>query len=274
MTLPAEVESGGNRTRLSRIGVVVLGVAVILIWLAGTPNGLLGKADALGYAVCHRIDLRSFHIGERALPLCARCSGMYLGVLLSLGYFALRRRKAALFPPKHLLIPLGLMFIIYAFDGVNSYIHLLPKGSGLYEPSNFLRLSTGTLFGIVLSSFVYPGFNQAVWREPTYEPALRTLKDLLALIMLGGIVVAMVLTENPLILYPLALLSSVTVLILLTIVYTMMLLIVFKRENRAQSLKDYSLILFFGLVLSIVQIGVFDLLRFSIFGTWSGLSFG
>lgn len=274
MSLPVAVELSGNRTRLTRIGVVILGVAVILIWLVSTPSGLLGKADALGYAVCHRIDLRSFHIGERATPLCARCSGMYLGVLLSFGYFALARKKAALFPPKHLLIPLGLFFLVYAFDGVNSYIHLLPKGSGLYEPSNFLRLSTGTLFGIVLSSFVYPGFNQAVWREPTYEPALRTLKDLLALIVLGAIVVAMVLTENPLILLPLALLSSVTVLILLTIVYTMMLLIVFKRENRAQSLKDYSLILFFGLVLSIIQIGVFDLLRYTIFGTWSGFNFG
>ena len=58
------------------VGLVLLG------WLLNTPPGLLGKADAIGYAVCHRIDLRSFHLGERALPLCARCSGMYLGAML------------------------------------------------------------------------------------------------------------------------------------------------------------------------------------------------
>jgi uncharacterized membrane protein len=256
------------------MGAILVGGAVILIWLIGTPDGLLGKADAIGYAVCHRIDLRSFHLGDRALPLCARCSGMYLGVLVSIAYFAIRRRKAALFPPRSLILILGIIFVGYVIDGVNSYIHLLPLGSGLYEPTNFLRLTTGFLFGIVLSSFVFPAFNQAVWREPTYEPALRTFKDLFILIGAGSIVIILVMVENPIFLYPLAILSSLTVLILLTIVYTMMLLLVFKRENRANNLNDLTIVIFVGLTFSIVQIGLFDLVRYSIFGTWSGFNFG
>ena len=172
MTAPLLAESPPPKVLLSRLGAILLGVGVILIWLTGTPGGLLGKADAIGYAVCHRIELRSFHLGGRALPLCSRCSGMYLGVLLSFTYFTLRRRKAALFPPKHLILMLGFIFIGYVIDGANSYLHLLPVDFGIYEPSNFLRLTTGLLFGIVLSSFVFPAFNQSVWREPSYEPAL------------------------------------------------------------------------------------------------------
>jgi hypothetical protein len=73
---------------------VVFGSAAILagliigLWLLGTPPGILGKADAIGYAVCHRIAERSFHTHDRPLPLCARCTGMYLGVIAGLAYFA------------------------------------------------------------------------------------------------------------------------------------------------------------------------------------------
>jgi hypothetical protein len=65
------------RIRTLPIGRGLLIIAFIAVLLAGlwaTPPGLLGKADAIGYAVCHRIDLRSFHLGDRQLPLCARCT--------------------------------------------------------------------------------------------------------------------------------------------------------------------------------------------------------
>ncbi len=73
-------------------GLIFIAVGLLLVgWLWNTPAGLLGKADALGYAVCHRIDVRSFHLGERQLPLCARCTGMYLGAMLGL-VFQVRHR--------------------------------------------------------------------------------------------------------------------------------------------------------------------------------------
>ena len=55
---------------------LVVGVAALAFvsWLLNTPEGVLGKADAIGYAICHRIDGRSFHLGNRQFPLCARCT--------------------------------------------------------------------------------------------------------------------------------------------------------------------------------------------------------
>ena len=105
-------------------------------------------------------------------------------------------------------------------------------------------------------------------------PALQSLGDLAKLVGLGIIIILLVLTENPIFLYPMALLSSGTVILLLTIVYTMMLMMAFKQENRAERLRDTSVLLFAGVILSVLQIGLFDLIRYSIFGTWGGFVFG
>ena len=75
-------------------GVYLLVGLLLVGWVLNVPAGLLGKADAVGYAVCHRIDERSFHLGTRSLPLCARCSGQYLGAALGLVYqFVIGRRR-------------------------------------------------------------------------------------------------------------------------------------------------------------------------------------
>jgi uncharacterized membrane protein len=40
-------------------------------------------AYAIGHLVCHQIDARSFHLGAIALPVCARCTGIYAGAALT-----------------------------------------------------------------------------------------------------------------------------------------------------------------------------------------------
>ena len=52
-----------------------------------------GKADHIGYAVCHQISVRSYFFGDHQLPLCARCSGQYLGALLSKSFYLLYTGK-------------------------------------------------------------------------------------------------------------------------------------------------------------------------------------
>jgi uncharacterized membrane protein len=254
-----------------RIGLVILAIVGIGLWLLLTPDGLLGKADAIGYAVCHRIDLRSFHLGERALPLCARCSGLYLGALATLFYYLVRRPRAAQFPPRYLIAVLLIFGLGYAFDGVNSYLELFPIVPNLYSPNNLLRLVTGTFFGIALASMVFPGFNRSAWVDPSEGPALPSFVDLGVLLILGGSIILAVESEISLILYPLALLSSASVLILLTMIYTMIILILFRRENLARNWKDLALPTLGGLILAVLQIGVIDVIRYSITGTWGGL---
>jgi uncharacterized membrane protein len=256
-----------------RSTMIIIAVLVLGAWLVLTPSGLLGKADAVGYAVCHRIDLRSFHLGERQLPLCVRCSGTYMGVLLSLGFYFLVRPKASGFPSWKLAIPLFLFVGIFGIDGLNSYLHLFPNAPHVYPPSNDNRLITGMFFGIALASLAYPGFSQSVWKQPAKEPALRSARDLLTLVVPGIGLILLIQTENPLILYPLAILSSMGVIVLLSMVYAMVVLMVTRRENKITAWREMVLPLLGGLVLTIIQIGLIDFGRHLLTGTWSGFTF-
>src|SRR5574338_1397861 len=165
--------------------VLVTGL-VFGAWLLLTPAGLLGKADAAGYAVCHRIDARSFHIGERQMPLCARCSGMYLGALLGLVYLS-RFGKRSGMPSLKILVVLGLFLVAFGIDGVNSYVHLFPGMHGIYEPSNLLRLVTGTGVGLGIAAIIMPAFHQTVWRQIDDRPALNGWGDFLPLLALAAV---------------------------------------------------------------------------------------
>lgn len=262
-----------KRAYLPRMMAVLIAIIVFGIWLVSTPDGLLGKADAVGYALCHRIDLRSFHLGVRQLPLCARCTGMYLGILLGLGFYITRRTKAGRYPDKAVSATLIFFAIIWAIDGINSYLQLLPMASGVYPPSNTLRLITGTLVGISLATLVYPAFSQFAWKDAQNEPVLRSFKDLGLLLLFAAVLVAFILDGNPLILFPLAIASTLSVFLILTIVYTSVVLAVSRRENRAERWRDLFTPVVIGLTLAVIQIGAIDWLRYSLTGTWEGFHF-
>ena len=108
--------------------LLVIAVSLLFIgWLLNTPSGLLGKADAIGYAVCHRIDLRSFHIGDRQVPLCARCTGMFLGAMLGLCYQSYIGQKRSGAPPAQVIVVLVIFVFAFILDGLNSYVSLIPR---------------------------------------------------------------------------------------------------------------------------------------------------
>jgi len=255
--------------------LAIFAVGLLLFgWLLNTPPGLLGKADAIGYAVCHRIDLRSFHLGDRPLPLCARCTGMYLGALLALmfQFFTGRRRSGA--PPTGVLILLAVFVMAFALDGINSFLSLIPGAPHLYEPQNWLRLLTGTGMGLVIAAALFPGFNQAVWIKADIRPALDNWKKLLILMGCALVLDLLILSENSLILYPLALLSAVGVLVILTMVYSMVWIIVLRSEGHFQSLSQLALPLVGGFGLALLQIALLDLGRYLLTGTWDGFHLG
>ncbi len=269
LSLPRKVIPYGGR------GLIILAVGILLFgWLLNTPAGLLGKADAVGYAVCHRIDARSYHLGIRQTPLCARCSGMYLGAMLGLAYQAVASRKRAGMPPLRVWIFFGLFVLAFALDGMNSYLHLFPGAPSLYEPFNTLRLVTGTGMGLAIAGAIFPAFNQTVWENWDRSPAIPGLKPLSLMIILALGLDWMVATENIWLLYPLALISAAGVLVLLTIVYTMMWLMILRMENRFQRISQLGLPALGGFGMALLQIVILDLARFALTGSWEGFLLG
>lgn len=266
---------------LIRWFVPLAAILAFSAWFYIAPPGLLGKADAIGYAICHRIDERSFQIGDRQLPLCARCTGEFYAAGIALIFFALVSKKQSGMPGWKVGAPLILFFLAFGIDGSNSYLYLLKQTSGgvfdnipnLYIPNNTLRLFTGSGMGIALASILFPAFNQSTWAVNDPSPALSWKK----LGILTGIVIIvnlLILTDSPIVLYPIAILSVLGVLALLIIVFSMAWLLIMHQENVFDSLTQMWLPFLAGTTLALLMITAIDLLRFKLTGTWGGFPLG
>jgi uncharacterized membrane protein len=266
---------------LTRLLVPIAAILVFAVWFSITPPGLLGKADAIGYAICHRIDERSFHLGERQLPLCARCTGEFYAAGIALLFFTIVSPKKSGMPGWKLGTPLLLFLAAFAIDGTNSYLYLLKQTMdgalnsipNLYIPNNTLRLFTGSGMGIALASILYPAFNQSAWKDSDPSRALdwKKLGILMAMILFVNFAV---LTENPVILYPIAILSVLGVLCLLILVFSVVWILIMRQENEFTSLKQMWMPFLAGTTLAFLMITVIDLLRYQLTGTWGGFPLG
>lgn len=246
-------------------------------WFYFAPEGALGKLDAVGYAICHRIDARSFHIGDRQLPLCARCTGEFNAAAVALIFQLITSRRRAGLPSRGILAALAVLFLAFALDGGNSYLYLLKQTSpgmleklpNLYIPNNILRLFTGSGMGIALAVVLYPLVNQTLWRRADPRPAMgwQQLGILSGVILICDLAI---LTESPLALYPAAYLSTVGVLALLTIVFSMAWITMTRQENSFEGLPQLWLPAAAGLTLALLMVMGIDLLRFRLTGTWGG----
>jgi len=248
---------------LRRVATFVA-VAIIAAFVLSPPWSVLDKADAIGSATCHRISDRSFHLDGRQLPLCVRCTGTYLGVLTGLGTFWLRgRRRTCGFPPVRVFAAFVGFWAIWGADGLNSYLTLL-GGPHLYEPHHLLRVLTGCLNGLVLSALVWPVFNFTLWKQPDAQPIIRNLRELAGMLAVAWVAALIVYAEPGFLLYPVALVSALGSLLMLTLVNSILVLAVMHREAVAVRWRDAGLPMTFGLALALIEVGIIDYVRFNL----------
>lgn len=245
--------------------LLVAGLGVIFAVLMVSPGGLLDYADHVGYAVCHQIPLRSYFFAGRQLPLCARCSGQFLGALFGLGaLLLLRRGRAGLLPPAGIAILLLGFIALWAFDGFNSYLTLFPNMPHLYEPRNLLRVTTGAMQGVALIALVLPFFNSTFWTSTKPQPTVSRVREVGLLLILVAIIVGLVSSEVDGFLYPLAILSVAGTLMMLTLVNTMIVLLALRREATVDTWKQAIPVLVAGLALATVELLIINLVRASL----------
>ena len=257
--------------------VPIAALVVLAGWIYIAPPGLMGKLDAIGYAVCHRLDSHSLHIGNIQMPLCARCTGEFNAAAIALVFQGFISRKRSKLPNRGILALLVIFFLSFAIDGSNSYLALMKttypgafsKIPNLYVTDNTFRVFTGSGMGIAMASILFPMYNQSVWRIPDEKPALKW--------PLFGVLVGIVLlfdfgmlTQNPVILYPVALLSTLGVLALLSMVFSIVWIMVMKQDNAFDHLRQLWLPAVAGLTLAFLLILSIDLFRFNLTHNWGG----
>jgi uncharacterized membrane protein len=261
-------------SRRTAILVSVVAAVVLALWTFGTPPGPMGKAVAVGYAICHRIAVRSFMIDDIQMPLCARCTGIYLGVIVGLLVAVTRERiKVSRLPPLRVSLILGLFVIAIGVDGLNSYIQLFPATTGIYTPQNWLRLVTGMGGGLVMVHFLLPVFNAVVWLKPDERHSLDNWRDLAVVCAVAAIMIALVLSNYPPILWILGVLSALGVVIVLVMIGTVLFFSV-NRLRPALNWRELLVPLLAGLTLAVLEIGAINIVRFALTGTWNGFIVG
>lgn len=220
---------------------------------------LLELLHWLGYGVCHQIPERTIHLAGQALPLCARCSGIYLGAVIGFAFMlASGRARSSIMPPVRVLVVLLAFVGLFAVDGLNSYLTFFPGAPHLYQPQNWLRLTTGTLHGLAISFIVMPVFSFTLWKETDAQPVLRGLKELAALVAAAAAVILAVLADLDFLLYPVAIVSSMGLLTMFTLLNGAIFLIISRREGQATRRAQLWLPLGVGLLMGLGEIAVLD----------------
>ena len=226
------------------------------------PEEILGLADFIGRGLCHQLPEHSYTINGRQFPLCARCAGIYLGSTVGLaGLWMLGREGAANLPRPSILGVLALFILAMGLDGLNSYLSLFPEGPLLYPPRNILRLLTGTLHGLALSAIVLPIFNFTLWQN---TPTVRSVENLAELAFLSALTILFSLalpSGISLLLIPLALITTLGILLTLTAINTMILVVATRREGGFTSGRAALPFIAGGVALALGEVGGLSLMR-------------
>lgn len=105
---------------------------------------LLALAHDAGRIVCHQLPERSFFIDGRQLPVCARCTGLYLsGVVGMLVWVAWRLARGRGFaaPPRAALL-------VVAVAAVPTLISYVTGVAGVWDGSNATRAMLAAPLGL------------------------------------------------------------------------------------------------------------------------------
>jgi hypothetical protein len=86
--------------------------------------------------------------------------------------------------------------------------------------------------GLVLASILYPAFVGSIYKELDEQPAIGNIKMLGSMSEISAVVDLLITSGSIYILYPIAIISTGGVILLLTMAYTILIIKIFHQENQ------------------------------------------
>ena len=253
--------------RMFAFGIIALSLIMLATLLFFPGASLLNRMSWLDSGICAQIASHSFYPGGQRLPLCARNTGIYLGFIVTLTtLYGKGRGRAQQLPPWPLVILLVGGVITLAIDGLNSF--LLDLGAvHLYSPNNFLRLATGLMTGLAMALLILPMLNRLLWRGYSEERSITSWQELLH--YLPGLTACffVVVSQNALILYPIALLSTSGILTAVGSVNLIALVGVSRRDETFERYRELLPFLGFAFLLALGEMLLLAQLKLTLFHT-------
>ena len=135
-----------NATKLLSIYLALITVLILITSL----NFIFNKPYIAVFFSCHQDKNKSIQCIYNSLNICARCTGIFLGIFISIIFILLKT-------PWYIYFILGIPLII---DGTTQYI-------SSWKSNNFLRVFTGILFGPTIL-FVFYLFHYSLYQIAYY----------------------------------------------------------------------------------------------------------
>ena len=253
-----------KKTSAKRVILILLVIAaatgITLNWFHLTPGNCYTKGMAIGSSVCHQLPSHTFITEGIQFPICARCSGLYLGTFICLLYYALQGKKSGI-PRRGFLLLMLLLAFAWAGDGVNSLVSDYMGHPFLYTTTNITRLVSGFGMGLVLGTALVTLFNITVWKDAEKTALLENLWQLGAYILLTAGSGILLIYGNAFIFQTLAYISVATILAVISLLYTIFWVILLRKENTFTRIQDLVFYLLTGFSSALVQITIMSSLR-------------
>lgn len=207
---------------IAALGALYVAAIAALVFAPGAT--LIERLRALDGGICAQLPSHSFFPGGQQLPLCSRNTGIYTG--FAMGFLTLLgtgRIRASRLPGGWVALTLLALVGFMGVDGFNSlFLDLgLPH---LYQPQNLLRLLTGLGAGVAMVAFIAPAANGLLWRATDQRPSFRTFAQLAVAVPLLLLAFLAIGSQTAWLLYPVAILSTLGLVMALTLVNLVFLL--------------------------------------------------
>jgi uncharacterized membrane protein len=142
------------------------------------------------------------------LPICARCTGIYLTVVTTLGMLlVMGRGRAGGLPPWHISAALVGLALIMGIDGINSLFETMGL-SVAYMPRNDVRSLTGMGMGMGMAVVLLLIFNLSLRADiDEKQPILKNWWEVGGIALLNLLILAAIFGSINLLFWPVAALS-------------------------------------------------------------------
>lgn len=236
--------------------------AVVAIAFFAAPWPLEEKLWAAAHGLCAQREGHLLLFGGRPLPLCARDSGLYLGVLLGLGYLLARGRWLAVGrPPRRFWTSFFAILGLFAVDVANSVAADWFQ-SGVYPPHNLLRTIAGMMLGTFLSVPLLWAVNLSFSGRRPDRPLLAHGWDIAALFLLAALGATALWSGLPLLYVPLAALSFGGMLFLLVAANFLWLLAALRGKDPLETPGESWPLLLWASLASVAEMALLSFLRY------------
>lgn len=215
-----------------------------------------------GFGLCHQLPERSFFGGGLQVPVCARDTGIYVGMVVSLALLSMLHRgsRPTDSPRWYVWAFMAASLVAMGWDGVSSY-------GGWRTTTNEIRLATGLVVGFSAAVIAFPLIQDILWERSDGVRVLHPVRRFLVWVSAIPLTYAFVWWVAPLAgrLYPVVVaLATVGALSMVNII----IVGVFPRyDRRARRWRDLIEPFALAVVLAIVEVAVAAWVRVLLLGS-------